>query len=682
MGPYGETAWTYRAAGWAGVLPLPPGAKWPPPAGFTGWAGIEPSGADVQAWVDGPQGAGNIALRLPGGVYGLDVDDYGGKTGGGALAAAVERLGPLPATWIVSSRDDGVSGIRLFRAQLPPGRRWRDEPAGHGAGIEAIHLGHRYAVAWPSVHPDTGRKYVWRGADGMVVDGEVPALSELPELPAAWIGALSEPGEIRVGEMAGHDEAVETVSGWRDGDPCPRVRDAHARALAGLRAAAAGSALHPVSVAGVHELVNLGHEGHAGCRRALAEHYALHVEVRAGRGEGREAAEREWWREVRGAIGKLPGAAVARCDCDLWSGEGLLFDPTEPIAGDAPGGGETAPTQPVVGAVDLVGALRARLLSPAQVRELEPPPPVVDGLLTLDSESWLIAKPGSFKTFVALDLAGHVGTGREWMGRAVRAGPVLYLAAEGAAGMGKRVRAWEQRNGPMADVHFLPVPVQAARPDHWAALVELAREIRPVLTILDTQARITVGLDENDNSQMNRFVESIGQLRRSCGACVLVVHHLGRSGRDARGASAIDGAQDSELKLTRTADRRVVLVTDKQRHLADDVRIDLELFVCELDGGGTSLVVGPALSAAVSAPWDVEPDAHKAKILQVLHEQFSEHGATGAQVLSVLTERGWTADYPKSTFYRWWNDLQRLDKIERVHGTQRWVVPERPVEES
>ena len=31
--------------------------------------------------------------------------------------------------------------------------------------------------------------------------------------------------------------------------------------------------------------------------------------------------------------------------------------------------------------------------------------------------------------------------------------------------------------------------------------------------------------------------------------CVLTVHHTGRSGGDARGSSAIDGAQTTELKV-------------------------------------------------------------------------------------------------------------------------------------
>lgn len=676
-GPYGETAWSYWAAGWRGVLPLPPGAKTPPPAGYTGWAGVEPSGADVQAWIDEGRGAGNIALRLPGGAYGLDVDNYDGKQGGVALAAAVGRLGDLPDTWKITSRDDGLSGIRLFRAALPIGRRWRDEPAGHGVGIESIHFGHRYAVTWPSVHPDTGRKYVIFGPDGVAVDGEVPRLDALPALPAVWVEALSEPGEIRTGEMAGHDETLETVGGWRDGEPCERVRDAYGRALAGLRAAADGSALHPVSVAGVHELVNLGHEGHAGVRRALAEHYAAHVEVRAARTGVRADAEREWWREVRGAIGKLPGAAVEHCDCALRAGEGLLFE-----AGDAGGIGEGTSEGAVAEVPSLADVLLDRMLTPAQLRDRPAPAWLIEGLLTVDSASWLIAAAGSYKSFVALDWAGHVAAGRPWLGREAARGGVVYVVAEGVGGMGPRIRAWEQRNGPMdPGVRFLPMPVQIGREDHWAALVEACRRLGPSLVLLDTQARITVGLDENDNTAMGEVVEAIERLRRATGACVLLVHHTGRSGQHARGASAIDGAQDVELRLTRTAERRVVLQIDKSKNAADDVRVELELFLCELDGGGTSLVVGPPLSAVAVADHVANLPTNQAVLLAVMADVFPLIGATKAELKAEARKRARSAPdsgplepMGDSSFRRAWDALVDGGRLIRVDGTQRYVL--------
>ena len=51
-------------------------------------------------------------------VIGIDVDHYisGGKEkfGGDQLKELEAKLGPLPPTWISSSRSDGISGIRFF----------------------------------------------------------------------------------------------------------------------------------------------------------------------------------------------------------------------------------------------------------------------------------------------------------------------------------------------------------------------------------------------------------------------------------------------------------------------------------------------------------------------------------------------------------------------------------------
>lgn len=672
-GPYGEAAWSYWTAGWRGVLPLPPRRKGPPPSGYTGWVGIEPSGADVQTWCDGPEGAGNIALRLPQGVYGLDVDAYAGKGGAAALKALEATHGPLPATWRVTSRTDGVSGIRLFRAVLEPGRRWRDEPGGHGAGIEAIHWGHRYAVVAPSIHPDTGATYRWWTLEGGTVEG-LPVLAELPELPAAWVEALSEVGEVATGEAAGHQQSIDAVNAMPNpAEPCDRMREASARAAARLRDASDGAALHPAARDGTHELVRLGHEGHSGARRALAEHYGAFVAVRVARGGDQRSAEGEWWRLTRGAVGKLHGAQMSGCNCVL---PDVGFEWSAPVQGDdadaSEGGGEGGE-----GGLDLASVLGARLLTAAQMRDMPPPAPLITGLLSLDSESWLIARPGSYKTFVALDMAGHVAIGKPWAGRDVAQGEVLYLVAEGIGGMGPRVRAWEARNGPMTGVHFLPLPIQVKREDHWAALVEVTRRHQFVFVILDTQARITVGLNENDNSEMGLLVDAIGKLRRASGACVLTVHHLGRTGQDARGASAIDGAQDSELRLTRTADKRVVLESDKQRHIADDARVELELIEV-----GTSLVVEAPLFAAATAPdWRANLPLNQSVLVGVMGDIFPGQGATKAELKAEVRKRGRNdpagaelGAMGDSAFRRAWDALVDSGRFVKIEGVQRYVL--------
>jgi Bifunctional DNA primase/polymerase, N-terminal len=175
---YGQAQSQYQAAGWTSVLPLPKGKKEPPPTGFTGKKAGDrwPTPAEYATWID-QHDDGNLALRMPPGVLGIDVDDYGDKHGAETLAKIEAQAGPLPETWISTSRDDGVSGIRLYR--VPEGLTWKNQP-----DMEVIHSGHRYAVAWPSIHPN-GQQYRWNRAG-------VPTVAELPELPEKWIEALTD----------------------------------------------------------------------------------------------------------------------------------------------------------------------------------------------------------------------------------------------------------------------------------------------------------------------------------------------------------------------------------------------------------------------------------------------------------------------------------------------------------
>jgi hypothetical protein len=55
--------------------------KWPPLEGYTGHDGAYPSEADCHAWAQAHPD-GNLALRLPPDVIGIDVDDHSGKNGG------------------------------------------------------------------------------------------------------------------------------------------------------------------------------------------------------------------------------------------------------------------------------------------------------------------------------------------------------------------------------------------------------------------------------------------------------------------------------------------------------------------------------------------------------------------------------------------------------------------------
>ena len=140
----------------------------------------------------------NIAVRLVG-IIGIDIDAYDKdgqvKRGDETLASAEHLWGPLPPTWRSTSREPGnPSGIRFYR--VPKGMEFRTILAlpntdGEVTGdIEICQQSHRYAVVWPSVHPDTATVYRWYTPDGVVAIDPPDALA-LPALPQRWVDELT-----------------------------------------------------------------------------------------------------------------------------------------------------------------------------------------------------------------------------------------------------------------------------------------------------------------------------------------------------------------------------------------------------------------------------------------------------------------------------------------------------------
>lgn len=193
MSGYGATAEWYFEQGWT-PLPLPHGAKTPPPKGTTGDAGREVSYADVHDWSES-HGDGNIALRMPPTVVGLDIDGYK-PNAIETINDHIARLGGLPPTWRSSARPDPVSGIYFYRVPEGVAENLRDpkhpQHGSTGSDVEIIRWDHRYAVVAPSLHPN-GSTYEWYAPDGSCRSGagSAPTVLELPPLPQSWIDELT-----------------------------------------------------------------------------------------------------------------------------------------------------------------------------------------------------------------------------------------------------------------------------------------------------------------------------------------------------------------------------------------------------------------------------------------------------------------------------------------------------------
>lgn len=206
---YLDAAALYRAAGWVGPLPLPPGQKNPPPTGWTGHGAPYPSAADSHEWAAMSKYASTrqTALRMADDVIGLDADQYGDKRGADVLTEAERRWGALPPAPRSTARGaDNPGGIRFYR--VPPGTRLQGALgfAELGLkGVEIIQQRHRFAVVWPSTNPHADDAlYRWYSGSRVT---DVPNVAGLPPLPQAWVEALSVEADRATNEAA-TDDAV------------------------------------------------------------------------------------------------------------------------------------------------------------------------------------------------------------------------------------------------------------------------------------------------------------------------------------------------------------------------------------------------------------------------------------------------------------------------------------------
>jgi hypothetical protein len=343
---------------------------------------------------------------------------------------------------------------------------------------------------------------------------------------------------------------------------------------------------------------------------------------------------------------------------------------------------------------DAVSALIAEMLTPEGLAALPAPVPLVDGWLFRDTVARLNGRPGGGKSLLALDLAASVGTGRTWRRHSVRQGEVIYVVAEGASGQLQRVRAWEHWNEQkVSGVRFLPRPVQVADRDGWGVLVAACERIRPALIVLDTQARITEGLEENSAKEMGLLVGAAERLRAASGACVLLVHHVGHGGDRGRGSSAVNGAVGTELVLD-TEDERGPkgqllhrwrdLRFGKQKDGDDTASIRMELHIVGTAGElGTDADGRPVTSAVLEggdgfqtpgvARWlsDADLDGNAARLADLMGEVFTEgKGGTKAEVRNLVKQRELMSD---AGFYRAWNRLIEGGRMIRVTGTQSYL---------
>lgn len=278
-------------------------------------------------------------------------------------------------------------------------------------------------------------------------------------------------------------------------------------------------------------------------------------------------------------------------------------------------------------------------MSIAQLLAQPAPEYIIDQFLIEKGMAALFGAPGTFKTFIALDLGLSVAHGLPWHGFATRQKKVLYICAEGQYGFGARALVWQQERAAGRDTDqfvLLPVPVNFLQPEAVGKLIEdMQLFIGDVgLVIIDTLARNFGTGDENKTQDMNAFVKGVSRLARD--AMVLIVHHTGKDeGKDERGSSAFRAALDAAFRLKREPlSDYVTFVTKKQKEGEEHRPLDFVMARAEAPHPTTGELLAsriPTVGAA-SAPTSIRKP-HLSKAHLAILTFLRANGACSASII-------------------------------------------------
>jgi len=290
--------------------------------------------------------------------------------------------------------------------------------------------------------------------------------------------------------------------------------------------------------------------------------------------------------------------------------------------------------------------MRARALTRSQLKDLPRPEPLIDRTIDRRTVAVVAGHFGTLKSFVLQDWAACLATGREWMGRPVEQGRVLYIAAEGAQGLDPRLTAWEygwQHNIPDDQLITYPEPVNLLDGQAVAELCELAAGCA---LVVDTLARCMVGADENSAKDMGIAVDALYRLRTATGhGTVAVAHHTGKDRATIRGSSALEAGVDTVY--TTEGDARLMKLSRTKRK--DGPREDI-----------LQLRLSPVLdSGVIVSAIAADMNGRARDLMSVFMSAFVATGATKADLRAVATKSGINS----SSFHRSLNELVNAEAL-------------------
>lgn len=292
----------------------------------------------------------------------------------------------------------------------------------------------------------------------------------------------------------------------------------------------------------------------------------------------------------------------------------------------------------------------------------------IENLLCENQFSVIYGESNCGKTFFMMDLALHVALGKEWRGREVSQGGVIYAALEGGYNTRNRICAFKQFNELTGQIPLAIIPSginlldpKGDIPAFITAIKHAKDRLGSVkMIIIDTLSRALSGGDENASTDMGQLIIHADYIRAITGAHISFVHHCGKDkANGARGHSSLRAAVDTEIEISRDDEHspsKIKVVKQREMETGEEMYFTLkqvELGINNRLKPITSCVVLP--TDAIESKKDITLNAAQLFIYDAIvatmdrygkdrsvdHRMPSVYSVLYEEFADVLTERGY-----------------------------------------
>jgi hypothetical protein len=243
---------------------------------------------------------------------------------------------------------------------------------------------------------------------------------------------------------------------------------------------------------------------------------------------------------------------------------------------------------------------------------------LIEGVIPEKSFVALYGPPASFKSFIAMDIAECIASGRDWLGKKINGtGPVLYIAGEGHGGIGARIAAIKQHHNTPDEAQVYVVRSQInlrSSVEDFTNLIlaidELVQELGVDLRmiVIDTLARAFGGGNENSSDDMGAFIQATGKIQNRYKCSLMLLHHAGKdTTKGLRGHSSLLGAVDTQMEIMRFPETtKGLILMSKQKDGEDGQRYGFEAITVDIDRSDLGLENGSSLVIEASEAGDMK----------------------------------------------------------------------------